>query len=356
MKKSAMVLAGCMMATALGAKPVYVNDTATAKPRMEVVFLKQPQSDNKSDAALLVTYAPEGVEVFLVDGGMPNCTALKALLDLRRSLLIQMGKRDEEKNPDYKLRFTSLVTHCHPDHIGELVSNVLRNPFFELEDLYLPEATALPTGGNYLDSHNSDVNERIALLRQIRQFQKRADIHTVPFATREEISCEGGRIELYGPVTDWGKGEALQYLIGTYYAQASPEKRKNDVPTAVINSNCVWYRFVFQGKSILFTGDVMKKARRNDEPFDRMLDFYGPQSLRSDIVKYPHHGILRNPAAPRLVEDLLHDPERSFVIVTAMTAWRESVPALEPYHVQVRDASKKDVRFSISDSELIELP
>ncbi len=356
MRKSVMMLASCMMATALGAKPVYVNDTATARPRMEVVFLKQPQADNKSDAALLVNFALKGVEVFLVDGGMPNCTALKALLDLRRSLLVQMGKQDEEKNPDYKLRFTSLVTHCHPDHIGELVNNVLRNPFFELEDLYLPEATALPTGGDYLDSHNSDVNERVALLRQVGQFQKHASIHTVPFAAKREIPLDGGKIELYGPVADWGSGEALRYIIDTYYAQASPEKRKSDVPTAVINSNCLWYRFVFQGKSILFTGDVMKKVRRDDEPFDRMIDFYGPQSLRSDIVKYPHHGILRNPAAPRLVTELLLDASRSFVVVTAMTAWRESIPVLEPYHVQVRDASKKDVRFSISESELIELP
>ena len=339
-----------------GAKPVHVNDIAVDKPRMEVSFLKQPATDNKSDAALLVTYAPKGVEVFLVDGGMPNGTALKALLDLRRSLLVKMGKQDEEKNPDYKLRFTSLVTHCHPDHINELVDNVMQSKSFELEDLYLPEATALPTGGDYLDSHNSDVNERLALLGQVGQFQKQADIHTIPFATKQEIPCEGGKIELYGPVSDWGKGEALRYIIDTYYADASPEKRKNDVPTAVINSNCAWYRFVFQGKSVLFTGDVMKKAQRDDEPFDRMLDFYGPQSLRSDIVKYPHHGILRNPATPRLVDGLLLDLKRSFVIVTAMTAWRESVPALDPYHVQVRDASKKDVRFSISESELTELP
>ena len=344
------------IAATLGAKPVYVNDATFGESRMEVAFLKQPATDNKSDAALLVDYSPRGVQVFLVDGGMPNCTALKALLDLRRRLLVRMGRQDQEKNPDYKLRFTSLVTHCHPDHVNELVNNVLHSKFFELEKLYLPEATALPADGTYLDSHNSDVAERVALLRQVGQFQKQAKVHTVPFAAKEEIPCEGGTIEMYGPAADWGDGEGLRYVVDTYYGSASSEKRKSDVPTAVINSNCVWYRFVCYGKSVLFTGDVMKKTKRDDEPFDRMIGLYGAENLRSDIVKYPHHGILRNPAAPRLVGDLLLDPQRSFVIVTAGTAYRESVPALAPYGVQVRDASKKDVRFSLAKPAITELP
>ena len=356
MKKGVMMMAHIVMATTLGAKQVYVNEVPFPEERMEITFLQQPEATNKSDAALVVDYTQDGAKVFLVDGGMPNCTALKALWDLRADLLLKMGKKHEERNPDYKLRFSCLITHCHPDHIDELTNHVMPSKLLELEDLYLPEATGLATDGSWQDNHNSDMTQRVALMAQIAQYQKQASIHEVPFGTKEEVPIAEGSIEMYGPVVDWGKNAALKAIIDTYYAEASPEKRKSDVPTAVINSNSVWYRIIFQHRSILFTGDVLKKAGREDEPFDRMIDGYGADHLRSDIVKYPHHGILRNPAAPRLVGELMIDARNSFVVVSAQSARRESVPVLESFHVPVRDSSKKSVRFSIAKSEITELP
>lgn len=355
MKKGVLVLMSVLFSASLGAESLYVNNLVSSAPRMEISFLAMPPATKKSDATVLADYTRDGVSVYLVDGGMPNCAALSALLDLRSSFLKEAGKESEIENPSYKMRFTNLITHSHPDHIGELVSNLYRNPYFEVTDVYLPEATALPTDGTYQNSHNSDVNGRVALLKEIEEHQSQASVRVIPFGKAETVAIPGGKIEIYGPETDWGAGDALAYIRDTYYGTAAPGKAFSDVPTAVLNSNCVWYRVVYQGRSVLFPGDVMKKKTRDDEPFDRMIDFYGAENLRSDIVKYPHHGILRNPAAPRLVRDLLADRKESYVVVTGAAAAQQSVPLLASSGVKVRDASRQTVRFTISsDGEISE--
>ena len=103
---------------------------------------------------------------------------------------------------------------------------------------------------------------------------------------------------------DWGEGEALKYIEDVYYGTATAAKRKADVPVAVVNANSMWIRLTLGDSSALFTGDIMKKKNRSDEPFDRMIDAYG-ESLRSNVVKYPHHGVSRNPAAVGVAQRLM---------------------------------------------------
>ena len=81
---------------------------------------------------------------------------------------------------------------------------------------------------------------------------------------------------------------------------------------------------------MLFTGDIMKKkSDREDEPMDRMIAHYGAETLRSDIVKYPHHGISRNPAAKPVSQLLLK--EGGVVVLTTKGAREKAGQMLAIY-------------------------
>ncbi|MBR5231801.1 MAG: hypothetical protein IKW00_06080 [Clostridia bacterium] len=67
-------------------------------------------------------------------------------------------------------------------------------------------------------------------------------------------------------------------------------KVSSGMGTEVLNGNCMWVRAEYAGRSVLFTGDANKKyAMRRDESYDLFIEKYG-EELRSDIVKFPHHG------------------------------------------------------------------
>jgi hypothetical protein len=338
----------------LSAKDAYVNDYAVSKPYVEVTFLKQPASTDKSDAAMVVCYGRSGTEVYTIDGGRANGTLLTALSNLRGDLLGKLGYEDTTKDPAYKMRITALVSHCHPDHVEELTNMLFSSKRFEVSALYLPEATMLPDDGTYDNAVNCDLNERPALLGALGKWHPEAKVVQVPFGAKMEIPLECGVIRLFAPSVDWGTCPSLEYIRKTYYGSAGALKVKSDVPLAVNNSNSMWVQVEVGGRKILFTGDVMKKKGLGDEPFDRMIGFYGADELRSDVVKYPHHGISRDSAAEPLRDLLLRDASSS-VVVTASSAKRKSGPILDRLGIPWFDASVKDVAFRMEgDSLLVE--
>mgnify|MGYP001202557294 CR=1 FL=1 len=348
-RKFVAVALGFGVFSAFPCAAMYVNDYRSPSPYIEVSFLKQPDSVDKTDAAMIVSYGAEGTEVFLIDGGTASGTALAALNNLRSDLLEKLGKADQVRNKDYRLRITCLVTHCHPDHVDELISMVLPNARFAVQAIYLPHATGLTTDGTFDNALNCDVNQRVKLLSSLKMHHPEATCHELAFGTVMDVPFESGNMRLYAPSTDWGVGKPLQYLIDTYYSGDGEAKRVSGVPTAVNNANSMWIRLEYQGKSFLFPGDVMKKKHLADEPFDRMIDRYGAGELRSDVVKYPHHGILRNPAAPRLVKDLLKGGADDCVIVTSRSAAGQAGVVLSEMGVLWRDASRKTVVFHVDE-------
>jgi hypothetical protein len=354
MRKGAVVLSLLLLIlrSPLSAKDVFVNDYAVTEPYVEVSFLKQPSSTDKSDAAMVVCYGRSGTDVYTIDGGRANGTLLTALNNLRSALLDNLGFSDKIKDPAYKLRITCLVSHCHPDHVEELTNMLFSSPRFGVDALFLPEATMLSDDGSYDNAVNCDLNERPALLDALGKWHPDAKVIQVPFGTRMEIPLdEGGMIRLFAPSCDWGKGEPLEYIRKVYYGNANALKVKSDVPLAVNNSDSMWVQVVAGGRKILFTGDVLKKKDLKDEPFDRMVNFYGEDALRSDVVKYPHHGISRDSAAEPLRELLLTDAS-SFVVVTASSAKRKSGPILDRLGIPWLDASAKDVVFRMEGDSL----
>ena len=134
----------------------------------------------------------------------------------------------------------------------------------------------------------------------------------------------------YGVSDDYGVGDALTYIKNVYYPGQADKDIRADLPVAVVNANSMWLRVELGGSSVLFTGDIMKKkSDREDEPMDRMIAHYGAETLRSDIVKYPHHGISRNPAAKPVSQLLLK--EGGVVVLTTKGAREKAGQMLAIY-------------------------
>ena len=244
----------------------------------------------------------------VVDGGLANSRCYMELLNLRKELLSELGLADEAKNKDYQLHLTLVATHCHKDHVASLHNEIIPCKFFTIDALYMSPATALVTDNTYDDSSNGDATHRAKLLSAMQNYAPDAPVYTLEYAQTLTFPLSCGQATLYAPVQDYGVGEGLSYIKDVYYPGKADKDIRSDVPTAVLNVNSMWLRVELGEKSVLFTGDVMKKkADRADEPMDEMIAYYGADVLRSDIVKYPHHGISRDAAAKPVSEQLLKD-------------------------------------------------
>lgn len=290
------------------AAPVSLNDLIQSdSERIELSFLNT-DSNAKTDATLLLCYGKERMDVLLVDGGLANSRCYLELLNLRKALLTQLGLQDQSKNKDYQLHITLVVTHCHKDHVAALYNEIVPCKFFTIDALYLPPATQLVTDNTYDDSKNGDVQHRERLLSTMRNSSPDTPVYTLAYGESLAFPLSCGQATLYPPIMDYGVGEGLEYIQTVYYAAKSVADVRANLPVAVVNANSMWLRVELGNASALFTGDIMKKLDgRTDEPMDRMIDFYGADHLRADIVKYPHHGISRNPAAKPVSQLLLKE-------------------------------------------------
>ena len=140
---------------------------------------------------------------------------------------------------------------------------------------------------------------------------------------------------LFAPSEDWGTPERALHLLDIYYNSGKASNTAAEFPKAVVNSNSMWMKVTYKDRSMLFTGDVMKRAKNAyspdspnyaEEPFDVMLSYYadkcGEDVFDVDIVKFPHHGQVRAEASKGVFE--VFRPE--FIICTAMN-FRETTIA-----------------------------
>ncbi len=288
--------------------PVSLNDRIKSdSERIEIRFLDS-SNNAKTDATLLLCYGAERLEVVVVDGGLANARCYMELLNLRKELLGELGLADEAKNKDYQLHLTIVATHCHKDHVASLYNEIIPCKFFTIDALYMSPATALVTDNTYDDNDNGDAVHRVKVLSAMRNYSPDTPIYTLDYAQTLSFPLSCGQATLYAPVQDYGVGDELTYIKDVYYPGKADKEIRDDLPVAVVNANSMWLRVELGDKSVLFTGDIMKKKNdREDEPMDKMIAYYGAETLRSDIVKYPHHGISRNPAAKPVSQLLLKD-------------------------------------------------
>ena len=175
----------------------------------------------------------------------------------------------------------------------------------------------------------------------IAKYQPGAGI-TVVDAGRTGIdrrTCGELSLDILPPECDWGTPENIRFMAELYSGGLHDDKRAS---ITVINSNCIWFVFRFAGRSILLTGDTMKRyPDRPDEPYDRMHRLYSDIiGSHVDIVKWVHHGIARDEAAA-----CVHALSPEYIVIT--TAERET--ASEKFAADYPDNEYTVVRVGAAD-------
>lgn len=336
--------------TAKASGKLSVNQLVTGENEMRIVFLKRID-ENKSDAFYIMNTTPAGMELFLIDGGRANRHCREELLQLRADILTRAGLADEIDKSTYLLHLTVLISHFHGDHVNELMENIIPcSHKLRLDAVYYPAATALPRKGEFNNDANDDIIKRYKLLESVKvHYLKYCEKHELPFGETMDVPTSLGALRLYASPVDWGAGEYLQWMHDYHFAQ-KPQNIYNGMGTEVLNGNCMWARMEYAGHSVLFTGDTNKKfADRTDEAFDLFIQKYG-EELRSDIVKFPHHGRGRDAASQPTKDYLLTNDKNAVCILSGVDGPELAGKALKKIKVPWLDLNTQDVVYVIRES------
>ncbi|MBO5935140.1 MAG: hypothetical protein J6Q94_06590 [Clostridia bacterium] len=283
-------------------------------------------------------------EILVLDGGAKNTgddSVFTYLMNLRKELLPE-GVSETDEN--YKLKITVVLSHFHTDHMDTYIHDIIPSPYIEIDRIYLTEQSVFEKTElyNICDPvYYSDgvikTKGRLRFLNLLEEFSPETQIVYVPFGETMQIKSDDGRLvfDLFAPSEDWGTPHRASHLLDLYYDGGKSGSTAADFPKAVVNSNSMWMKVSFCDRTMLFTGDVMKKAKNAympdspnyaEEPFDVMLSYYaekcGEDVFDCDIVKFPHHGQARAAASKGVFE--VFSPE--FIICTAVN-FRETTIA-----------------------------
>ena len=332
-----------------------VNALVSGENEMRLVFLRRI-SASKSDAFFILNTTPEGLEVFLIDGGTSNKHCRDELLKLRSEILTRAGLADEIPKSDYTLHLSVIISHFHGDHVNDLMTNIApAAPKLRLNALYYPAATQLPRDGTYNNDANDDLMKRYKVLSAVNTYHRKyCPQHEVPFGETMDVPSTLGKIRLYASPVDWGEGEYLKWMQDYHFA-LKPQNIYGGMGTEVLNGNCLWARMEYAGHSVLFTGDTNKKfADRTDEAYDLFIQQYG-EELRSDLIKFPHHGRGRDAAAQPTRDHLLTDDPLAACILSGVDGPELAGAALSQIGVQWYDLNTTDVVYVIKETGLEKL-
>ena len=327
-----------------------VNQLVTGENEMRVVFLKRIDK-NKSDAFYILNTTPQGLEVFLIDGGRSNKHCRDELLDLRGDILTRAGLAEEINKSGHVLEIKVILSHFHGDHVNELLDNIAKiSPRIRLTGLYFPAATALTRDGTYNNDANDDLLKRYKVLTTVNTFHRKyCPQYEVPFGETMDVPSLLGNIRLYASPVDWGAGEYVKWMEDYHFA-AKPQNIHSGMATEVINGNCLWMRVEYAGHSVLFTGDTNKKfENRDDEALDLFIARYG-EELRSDIVKFPHHGRGRDAACKPCKAHLMTSDPLAACILSGVDGPELAGKVLDTLNVPWYDLNTSDVAYVIKDS------
>lgn len=252
---------------------------------------------------------------YLIDGGDETSDAsLNYLLEVRRALLA--GHPELVEDPTCKLKITSMVSHCHIDHIGALYTLVFPSPYIEVDAFYLPPASKMDPHF-HLQGTNGDVKYRPRLAAALETHQPQAKVITHEFGVENRFSFRMIAEDVNSPTvtvcpayTDYGVGERMEHLIHVY-CDGDRDDRK--IAVLAVNNCSDWFHIRHGKRTFLFTGDTTKKLPTpTEEMAGEMTDVYLPILGQVDVVKYVHHGYARDAAA---VDMMRFDPQ--YVVISA---------------------------------------
>jgi len=328
---------------------ISVNSLVSGENEMRVLFIERID-DAKSDAFYIMNTTPQGMELFLVDGGKSCGRCTQELKELREDILKRAGLESEINSSRYVLDITLLMSHFHGDHVNEIRSHIApANNQLRVKAAYYPASTQLPQDGTYDNEKNDDIGRRESVLSALDTFQKGCEKHELPFGEKVELQTMLGSICLYASPADWGTGEYLEFMRTLHFA-GNTFKVASGMGTEVLNGNCMWVRAEYAGHSVLFTGDTNKKyAMRKDEAYDLFIEKYG-EELRSDIVKFPHHGRGRDAACQRTRDSLLTQNGESACILSGVDGPELAGKKLTKLNVPWYDLNSASVLYTIKES------
>lgn len=270
----------------------FANDFVNSDGILKVRCISQKGIVRRSDAFLITL---DG-NVVLLDAGLPEVPyALASLLELRALFL--KGNEKLLENKDVKLKITWIASHLHIDHIGAFMDGISASPYIYVEKAYLPPRT------EYFDSDLSpnwdgDYKYTEKLYGCFAKYQPRCTLERIPFSNKETFSFKKGEavFTIFPPTRDWGTPDKAA-LCKELYAKENISSQ----PVSITNANSMWILLTYKGRKFLFTGDSMKKTLRDDENVDEMVANWKGAIGDVDVVKYPHHGMLRDEAAPLML-------------------------------------------------------
>ncbi len=283
-------------------------------------------------------------EILVLDGGQKNTgydSVFTYLLNLRKELLPN-GVSESDKN--YKLKITVVISHFHTDHMNTYIHDIIPSPYIEIDKVYLTQQSVFEKtelynicDPYYYSDGVIETKGRLKFLSILEECSPGTQIVYVLFGETMQINSKDEKVvfDLFAPSEDWGTPERASHLLDIYYDGGKSGSTAADFPKSVVNSNSMWMKVTYGDRTMLFTGDVMKRAKNDwspdspnyaEEPFDVMLSYYaekyGENVFDTDIVKFPHHGQVRAQASKGVFE--FFNPE--FVICTAVN-FRETTIA-----------------------------
>lgn len=263
-------------------------------------------------------------EIFIHDGGHKNTgdgSVYDYICKLRSSLLPDGIDEDDE---NYKLKITVILSHFHTDHMNTYLYDIIPSPYFEIDTVYMPKQSVFEHTSLYSvcdPKYYSDgvvtTKGRLAFLEKLSEHSPETEVVCLDFGEVMQIKSDDGEVtfDMFAPSEDWGTQDRAQKILDLYYDGGKASNTAADFPKAVVNSNSMWLKISYKDRTMLFTGDVMKRAKNAyspdspnyaDEPFDVMLSYYaekcGDDVFDVDIVKFPHHGQVRAEASKGVFE------------------------------------------------------
>lgn len=262
---------------------LYANDYAPRDGVMRLHLIQNDPAIAKGDAYAVTL---DG-SVFLIDGGMTGDVSSYAYLLRLRETWLKSAPAEARSAP---LRLSWIVSHFHNDHVDSPLRITLLDRRISLDCIYLPPHTALDVN----IPHNTEKRYRTAVQELVERHHPSATVITSSFGGESRtVPLGDSSLTLMPPERDWGIGDDRAAM------QSLWQMEDNRIGVGVINATSQWALFRHAGRAVLFTGDTMKRtAECTAEPFDTMLARWKDEIGRCDIVKWPHHGYVRNQAAP----------------------------------------------------------
>ena len=293
---------------------IYANDFAVKEPILKLHCISHKTLRNHKSDAFVFEYCGE---FYLIDGGLPEATyVVSYLLEIRKSLL--KDHPEHLSNPRCKLRLNWIISHFHTDHVGAVLKKLMPNPYFAFADIYSPPDSNI---AEEYQIHEKDGDEQ--LRPQMQKVLQSLEfpicrIHDIPFGKEHAFTVHtdsgiGKEVSFtfLPPPRDLGEKWYMDYIFDYYKTDDGGNDR---MPVAAVNNSSVWMLAEFAGKRFLFTGDTMKREKyMYSEGLEFMMEAYADSIGKVDVLKFVHHGFVRNRALPAM---LSFEPEIMIVSKT----------------------------------------